>query len=165
MLKTILVAFVTVVVVGLAAWTVLSTSRAEPKIYGSAKPAQLPGGWPSIRDGLSQVQVVALVGKPLHEGANRHFEQKTPAEWVKIQAEADTDASATNDLNSSISPKDIRLNAELEHRIKSLWQYSPVKGIDAVLSFDEQGNLMRFDYIPAVQPAMQGGSTSRKGAG
>jgi hypothetical protein len=160
-LKNVLAGLVAVVAIVVAAGMVSRTLKTQPRIGNAAHAAPLPSGFNDLQKGMSEQQVTSLIGKPVRQRVNSRYEHKSPAEWATLQAKADANAGTANDPNASVNLADIRLDAQLEHRIKYLWQYKPTANLDAVVGFDDQGNMMRVDYSPTLKAPPGGGGPHR----
>lgn len=118
--------------------------------------------WPPpfnvLQVGSTQQDVLAKVGKPEGQSANRLFENKSAKDWNEIEAQADELGQRAQDPYGTMSAADhtklLSLSRTLAHRTKSVWTYPKAKGATekVVLAFDGDGKLLRVDvkYLPHI---------------
>jgi hypothetical protein len=159
MKKTVLALLVAIAAVTVSAMVITHTLRSDttPKVVTKSTPIVLPPAYSHLSVGMTQAQVLATLGPPMLRGTNRKFEKKTPAEWAKIQAQVDADAPSEQDLSAPTNLNMLKLNAELEHRVRYVWQYKASSDFYDVLSFDGDGNLMKWGVSPISKAPKRGG--------
>jgi len=147
----------------LAAITAGGTYYASSKAGGGAGAVQqsLPPPFNALQVGSTQQDVLAQVGKPESQSANRLFENKTAKDWSEIEAQVDKLGQRSQDAYSTISTADhtkfLSLSRMLAHRTKSVWTYPKAAGSTdkVVLAFDGDGKLLRVDV--KYKPHLGGG--------
>ncbi len=145
-MKTILVTLIALCVMavaGVAVFKSLHTAGGAPK-PASPPVAKLPPAYNDLKIGMSEAQVVALIGQPDARIVNPRFEYKTPAAWAALHKQEEA-ASNDADLGGAASATEIRIGGILAHQVKENWSYAP-KGSNAyaALAFDGTGHLLKW---------------------
>jgi hypothetical protein len=109
---------------------------AKPSTELGFTPGQLPASFYTVKCGMTDQNIQAVLGKPRSMQVNPHFETKSDAEWDQIQSKVDSEKQAELDPSSIPDPNFTKLNAELEHRVKVIWVYDPAPRIWASICFD-----------------------------
>jgi hypothetical protein len=118
-------------------------SPAAAKLAASVHLLELPKAFQSLRPGMTQSDIVAAVGQPKSKAMNAKFVRKSPSEWAEMERQAHDLATANSDPNAAPDLRMLKINAELQHRTKEIWTYQPTEQIYDILSFDEQGRLIK----------------------
>lgn len=145
-MKSILMATITICAVaaaGLMIFKSLHAANNAPR--PTAAPAvKLPPAYSDLKIGMSEDQVVALIGKPDSRSINPRFQVKTPAQWAALHKQEEA-ASNDNDLSGAPSATEIRIGGILAHQVKENWRYAPKGGnAYASLAFDGAGHLLKW---------------------
>jgi|SRR5579883_2101309 len=135
MIKKIVVPLILVLAVASAAYVLSSTKRPAPTN------TPLPSTFASIKAGMTEGQVVSLVGQPVLKSRYAKYEKKTPAYWTTLQNEVNANSSASAYGNAP-SLKFIRARMELTHRYKDVWLYKPKPNVLMTLYFGDDGILL-----------------------
>jgi len=154
----VLLAAVGVFAVGFSAYRAFNPpiSPAAARLAAKIKFVELPAAFGRLTPGMTQDQVVAIIGKPMSVSSNAKYERKTAAEWQELRRQVD---GLSRGAQSSDAPADmhlLKLNAALSHRIKTLWRYQPNANMYAVVSFDDGGNVVSVgsgsvSHVPPVK--------------
>jgi hypothetical protein len=139
-----------IAVAGIVIFAQLNDAASYLNVRGERR-HQLPGNFTKLRFGLSQSDVLSLVGSPVAESRNKKYVHKTDKEWADLQRDAD-DMAKLSDANKAPSMRLIRAGAELQHRAKEIWRYQPNPHLSIVLSFDENSRLIGISSAPVAPP-------------
>lgn len=145
-MKTIFLAVITVCVVIAAGFVVFKALHAANNVSRSNPTfsVKLPPSYNDLQIGMSEAEVVALIGQPAARNINPRYEFKTPAEWAALHKQEEA-ASDDSDLDGAPSATEIRIGGILAHQVKENWVYDP-KGSNAyaALAFDGTGHLLKW---------------------
>ncbi len=150
-MKTILATLIIVCVVTAAGLIIFKSLRAANNAPKPPMPVvKLPPAYNNLKIGMSEAQVVALIGNPAARTMNPRFEFKTPTQWAALHRQEEA-ASNDSDLAGAPSATEIRIGGILAHEVKENWRYEP-KGSNAfvALAFDGTGHLLKWGS--AVKP-------------
>jgi hypothetical protein len=113
-----------------------------------------PPTFAAITMGMSQAQVLSLVGPPKSKTVDPKWENKTPAEWAQIEQEAgDYGTGDGTDLQDGSVPIDFKrakVASELSHRIKTTWTYPAGPNMAFAVSFDNDQKVMKEIVYPSA---------------
>lgn len=152
--------------VALAAAAVAYMTKSNTRQSASMIQQSWPPPFNALQIGSTQQDVLAKVGKPESQAANRLFENKSAKDWIEIEAQADELAQRAQDPYVTMPAADnarlLTLSRTLAHRTKSLWSYPKATGTKdkVVLAFDGDGKLLRLDVTH--QPHLAGGPPPAK---
>ncbi|HEX5324937.1 MAG TPA: hypothetical protein VFW40_14215 [Capsulimonadaceae bacterium] len=135
MAKKVVIPVVLLLVVAVGAFVLISMK------HPPAKGAQIPPGFAAIKVGMSESQVVSLVGQPLSKSRYAKYEKRSPQYWEALQKKVDA-ASGSPVYGDAPSLDLIRARTELTHRDKDVWQYKPSSRIVMNLYFGDDGTLL-----------------------
>lgn len=146
-MKTLLATLITLCVVAAAGFVIFKSLHAATANLRGQAPAptvKLPPAFSNLKSGMSEDDVVALIGKPDSRSVNPRYEFKTAAQWAALHKQEDA-ASNDSDLGGAASPTEIRIGGMLAHQVKENWMYDP-KDSNAfeALSLDGTGHLLKF---------------------
>lgn len=111
----------------------------------SALVAKLPPAYNDLKMGMSEAQVVALIGKPATRTPNPRYEFKTAAEWAALHQQENAASGSDSDPGGVPSATEIRIGGILAHQVKENWLYEPKGGnYYAALAFDGTGHLLKW---------------------
>ena len=137
--KKLVITALSILVIACIAYAVSVARRSAPPVQASA--AALPGGFGKIDPGLTESQVLALVGPPRTKGRYPRYEQKPASYWAALQQQADAGGKLAV-YGSTPSLAYIKARAELTHRYKDVWQYKPTPSTVMTLYFGDDGTLL-----------------------
>jgi hypothetical protein len=109
----------------------------------------MPGPITRLKLGMTQEQVLALVGPPEDRSVFRKFEHKTPAQWAQIESQREQALAVSADSHGNPGPQAMIDALELTHRFHDVWLYRPYQSILLTLYFGEDKILRNVEYLPA----------------
>ena len=140
-MKKLLSSFILVagVVLALVLLHVESATRAHtsPAPYAATLFSHLA----QIRIGMSEQEVVAILGEPKLTRVYPKFEHKTDAQWAALEIVGNRDMIEMQQSNTPPNRDMVRLTTELTHRYHDEWAYQPNPTQLIILFFDEHGRL------------------------
>jgi hypothetical protein len=142
MYKKLLILVILLMGLACVAYMVVASRRSDA--LHATKQVTLPSGYDSIKMGMSESQVAALVGQPLAKSRYAKYEQKPPAYWAALQKQASTADTGADQgaYGGAPSMTIIRAKTELTHQYRDVWQYQPVPTMLMTLYFNDQGVLL-----------------------
>ncbi|HEX5324938.1 MAG TPA: hypothetical protein VFW40_14220 [Capsulimonadaceae bacterium] len=139
-MKKILLPVILILALAGGAYVVIA-HRVVP-VQTSANSAAVPDRFMAIKVGMSQSQVLSMVGPPHQKDHYARYEHKPAAYWAQVEKEA-APAIVDQSIDSATpSLASIKAAAQLTHRYKDIWIYKPVPTLMMTLYFGDDGTLL-----------------------
>jgi hypothetical protein len=153
----------TILILGVICIVLLSRGQAvhhSNVVFGRAS-KHGPDRASQIKVGMTEADVISLMGNPMSQRVYPKFEHKTPAQWAVIQDRADSEASfAAADLNGGVLPQTLKDETDLTHRFHDVWLYQLSGPILMTLYFGEDQTLLNIAFSRAMPRPKPGESIS-----
>ena len=136
--KRILLPLIVILGGACVAYLVIAHRSSEAAMKSEGIPSKFAG----IQVGMSESQVLSLVGQPLYKSRYAKYENKPPAFWAALQKQAAAAEADQTGNDGAPNMASIRAASQLTHQYRDVWQYKPVPTLLLTLYFSDQGTLL-----------------------
>ena len=147
MIKKLL--YIVILLAGIGCAVMLVKTHAIRQAFApppTQKVPAMPAMFAQIAMGMSESQVLALVGQPRDKSVYARYKHETPQYWASLDQQV---ANAPADQSAYDSVPDftvMRAKALLTHRFHDIWWYRPTAAMTMVLYFNDDATLGNIGY-------------------